>query len=396
MNEKFIKDSIFSLLRGTFAFITYLLFIGIADFFLYICVNFIPAFVAVTIDSYITLSFAILFLLAYYHIVCAYSVFSKKHYGCLNNDNKKQNIVEIFKTPFFWLEYLPKLFFFIKTSPTVIFSIVFTSFTEMNIHVNTETFSAVLKILSIVLSFVVEVLAIKRAQKSQKTFIEKLNYALRYVSMYPITCTLLLVVLFFIYNMVFVSQSGGAFIKIFLLIIGIFIFIEISTYLRAFRVRRKFYKNLKKICDEKNAKLSELYRPYLSVFNLGDKQSFSLEYNGKNYTCQMISIKWKSDPVYISPTGELEVKHTMFLGKRFGAFSRIIKNNLTYITSLDFGWENTDSNTQKILIIAPVSSKMFAGTIKRNTPIEVGEKIGTYTVYNGKGFINAIDRDCIM
>ena len=134
---------------------------------------------------------------------------------------------------------------------------------------------------------------------------------------------------------------------------------------------------------------------YLSIFNLGDKQTFTLEYNGKNYTCQMIAIKRKGDPVYISQTGELEIKHMMFLGK-YGPLSKILKDNLTYVTSLDFGWENTDSKTRKILIIAPVSSKMFAGTVGRNTPIDVGEKIGTYTVYNGKGFINAIDRDCIM
>ena len=395
MNEKFIKDIIFSLLRGTFAFITYLLFIGIANFFLYICVSLVPSFFSVTINSYITLSFAILVLFAYYNIICSYAVFSKNNYSYLNDDNKKYNIVKILKTPFFWLEYSPKLFFLIITPSSLFFSILFSFFTEININVNNAIFSAAFKILSIVLSFGLEVLAIKKAQKSQKTFFKKLKHTLRYVIMYPITCTLLLVVLFAIYNMVFVSQSGGAFIKIFLIIIGIIIFAEISNHLRALRVRRKFYKNLKKICDEKNARLSELYRPYLSIFNLGDKQSFSLEYNGKIYTCQMIAIKRKGDPVYISQTGELEIKHTMFLGK-YGPLSKILKDNLTYVTSLNFGWENTEPNTRKILIIAPVSSKMFAGTVGRNTPIDVGEKIGTYTVYNGKGFINAIDRDCIM
>ena len=167
MNEKFIKDSIFSLLRGTFAFITYLLFIGIANFFLYICISFVPAFVSVTINSYITLCFAILILFAYYNIICAYSVFGKNNYSCLNNDNKKHNIIDVLKIPFFWLEYSPKLFFLIITPPSVFFSILFSFFTEININANTAIFSAAFKILSIILSFVVEILAINQTQKSQ-------------------------------------------------------------------------------------------------------------------------------------------------------------------------------------------------------------------------------------
>ncbi|MBE6718565.1 MAG: hypothetical protein E7574_04860 [Ruminococcaceae bacterium] len=397
MEEKILKDCILSLLRGAFAFITYILFIGIADFMLYICTNFIPSLVNVTINRYIILSFSVLLLFAYYNVVCAFYLLSKPKYA--SNDTAKNTVITIIKSPFFWIEYLPKLCFLVFLPVSVYFSILISFFSELNINANIAVFSTVLKTVAIIFSLGTEITAAVKAYKTQsngriKAFFKKILYSMRFVVMYPITCTLILVILFSLYNMMYVSETRNAFIKIFLAIIIIFALIEISHYSRALKLRRKFYKQLKKICDEKKAVLSEIYRPYLSLISLGDKQSFTLKYNGKNYDCQMLFIKRKGDSVYISESGEMEIKHTMLLGK-YGPQSRLLKDNLTYVTSLNFGWENNDTNTQKILITVPVSAKMFAGDVKRNTLIDVGEKIGKYTVYNAKGFINAIDRDCI-
>ena len=212
--------------------------------------------------------------------------------------------------------------------------------------------------------------------------------------MYPITCVLVLIIINAFVNLMSVKDDRNTLFKLVFIASLIMLCINGIHYIRAFFVRKKFYKRLKKICQEKQAELSPFYRPYLSILRLGNNQTFTLKHNEKTYSCQMICIKRKGDSVYISENGELEVMHTMFLGK-FGPLSKILKENLSYVTSLNFGWDVDDTKIKKILIIAPVSAKMFAGTVERNTPIYVGEKIGKYTVYNGTGFINAIDRNCI-
>ena len=45
------------------------------------------------------------------------------------------------------------------------------------------------------------------------------------------------------------------------------------------------------------------------------------------------------------------------------------------------------------MLLAQCLDLGFMGAI--NLPADVGEQIGEYTLYNGTGFLNAIERDCL-
>ncbi|MBP3395697.1 MAG: hypothetical protein J6L87_00865 [Clostridia bacterium] len=50
---------------------------------------------------------------------------------------------------------------------------------------------------------------------------------------------------------------------------------------------------------------------------------------------------------------------------------------------------------QKILIVSPITNEIYTGNTVSHKPADVGERIGEYTLYNGSGFLNAIERDCL-
>ena len=74
---------------------------------------------------------------------------------------------------------------------------------------------------------------------------------------------------------------------------------------------------------------------------------------------------------------------------------KIFKVNLFhFVTRTQFGFE---SENRKILIAVPMPKTFFvaAENDSKPKPADVGEIIGEYQIYNGTGFINALDRDCI-
>ena len=64
-----------------------------------------------------------------------------------------------------------------------------------------------------------------------------------------------------------------------------------------------------------------------------------------------------------------------------------------YTTRQNFAFEGEGG--QKILIVCPIASEIFIGNTVKNRIADVGEPVGEYTVYNGSGFLNAIERDCL-
>ena len=64
-----------------------------------------------------------------------------------------------------------------------------------------------------------------------------------------------------------------------------------------------------------------------------------------------------------------------------------------YTTRQHFAFEGESG--KKIVVILPISAEIYIGDTLKNSVADVGEPIGEYTLYNGTGFLNAIERDCL-
>ena len=184
-------------------------------------------------------------------------------------------------------------------------------------------------------------------------------------------------------------------------IIGILTVYLVLLYARAIRIRRKFLKRLKKLCREENITISEIKRPYRSLFTQkrGDFQ-FTVEMHGKTYACKMLGAMSKNMPMIFCDKETGYVKY----GYQFRG-----KETVFWRAWFTHGFEAPVAD-QKILIVLPAPRQMFAVQMhtlfatdnvtfisegKGQRPLDNASVLYDMTVFSGSGFINALKRDCL-
>ncbi len=179
--------------------------------------------------------------------------------------------------------------------------------------------------------------------------------------------------------------------EVFGVVIGITLaaigFVYVFAYIRAIKLRRAFIKELKDACQRMGARLSEIKNPYSSIFGKKTDISFTVEKSGKKYDCKLVASVLKSTPMTFFDSGDM-MSHYTFRMFKIDIFH--------FVTQAKFEFQ---SDGAKILVILPVPKKFFVASTSDETPrprlADIGEIIGEYQIYNGTGFINALERDCI-
>ena len=127
--------------------------------------------------------------------------------------------------------------------------------------------------------------------------------------------------------------------------------------------------------------MSDIEKPYLSVFFQQKGTSFTLKQDGKEYQCKLIAGVFRSSPIVFTDTGE---------GIRQDVL-RIVRVNLLHVnTRIDYRMEG---DGKKILIVLPVPDKIYVSTEgSMPRPADTGEVLGEYTLYTATGFLGVLDR----
>ena len=130
--------------------------------------------------------------------------------------------------------------------------------------------------------------------------------------------------------------------------------------------------------------LSDIKKPYLSVFKKTAGESFTVTAYGKDYKCKMISGKRKNISIIFSDKDFLLFKRTVHIGKK-ELFSIYSKQNYAF-----------ESDVKKCIIITCIPLHCyFKDSNGYMREIDTGEKIGEYTVFSTHGFLGALERNCI-
>lgn len=155
-------------------------------------------------------------------------------------------------------------------------------------------------------------------------------------------------------------------------------------YLRAVKKRKEFITRLKKYCGTQSVTLSEIRRPYLSLFAQQKGVDFTLDVGGQIFACKLVGSVFPGSPMAFTDTGEGIRRDTL----------RMFRVDLLQInTRLDYRMEDAPAESKKILIVLPVPKNIYAsvgGSAPR--PADTGEALGAYTLYNATGFFGALER----
>ena len=191
----------------------------------------------------------------------------------------------------------------------------------------------------------------------------------------------------------------GIFVLLFAL--GILLLYLTFVYARAIRIRRRFLKRLKKICRAEHITVSEIERPYRSLFTQkrADYQ-FTVEMRGKTYACRLIGAMSKNMPM-------------IFCDKETGYFKYGYqfrgKDIVFWREWFTHGFEAPNAD-KKIIIVIPAPRQMravhmhtlfatdnvtFISEGKGERPLDNASVVYDATVFSGSGFINARKRDCL-
>ena len=152
----------------------------------------------------------------------------------------------------------------------------------------------------------------------------------------------------------------------------------IYKYGRALIKRTVFIKELRTACKERGYELSKIKAPYLSIFTVCDGENFVLTTSDGIYSCKFIACFRRRTPLFFAEDGTASyMTDNLF-------FSHTVVHNYFF-----------EGEGRKLLIVNPVAKNIFATDGISNRPLDVGDKVTDYYVYNGTGFLNAIKRNCL-
>lgn len=196
--------------------------------------------------------------------------------------------------------------------------------------------------------------------------------------------------------------------------------------------RIRFLKRMKRHLSAAGYTISKIQRPVLSVFLPDRDEDFTIEKDGKVYTCKLVGTHNRRRPMYISPEGVITEKRTV-------SFMKITLFHIMRDTRYELDGEN------KIVIISPMPKKVYVNHGRTDTapddgdggvtptyvtvmaaaksgnarggratdrtihgpgyisdvdrgiikPFETGDFIGDVKFFSPEGFISAIDNDYI-
>ncbi len=178
----------------------------------------------------------------------------------------------------------------------------------------------------------------------------------------------------------FAVYNFQTFIFVLLLIFGV---PNIFRICRCLIMRFVFTRKLQKLCKQKKYRLSTLKSPYISIFKEHKGESFNIQIGKRSYSCKLISCTRRHTPLYLRPNGTGVFVKTVHILKT-ELFQR--KKNINF---------DYDSKFKQILIINPISKKLYSNHNGLIGEMDVSDIIGKFEIYSASSFLNALERDVI-
>lgn len=182
------------------------------------------------------------------------------------------------------------------------------------------------------------------------------------------------------------NLGAGAivFLYIAIALIAVALLVLLSFYIRAMKKRKEFVSRLTRYCKEHSIELTDIRKPYLSVFFQQQGIDFSLKKGATVCECKFVAGVFPNSPIVFTDQGEGICQNTL----------RIFKFDILHLNSrIDYRMETGSEHSKKIIIVLPVPQNIYV-SVDGSSPrvADTGEIMGDYTLYTATGFLNALDR----
>ena len=171
---------------------------------------------------------------------------------------------------------------------------------------------------------------------------------------------------------------------ILLILLAVIALILLPHRVRALSKRRASVLTLRRAAEQNGYELAFVRSPYRSVFSLPEGYDFVLRRKEKSYYGKFMALLRPSLRVYFSENGQARIRRAFWL---FNASFEVFH----FDTDVLYGFE---ADGPKIVLVSPVSYHMRVQN-EKGPVIDVGTRVGRYTIYNTSGLASAIERDCL-
>ena len=185
-------------------------------------------------------------------------------------------------------------------------------------------------------------------------------------------------------------------------IAAVIVFLFLIRYIRAIRIRKKLIKQLKQLAEKRHCRISDIRSPYRSLFFKVDGIHFTLHANGKTYACRFIAAVNRRKHIYLYEDGTgyyiRRYRLPLFMPvvrTRVGARVVDVRDQGELFHTKKAFRYGFDSKDQKILLISPVPQDIFAVQNDQTISLNMGDRVGEYTVYNASTLISRIESDTL-
>jgi hypothetical protein len=171
---------------------------------------------------------------------------------------------------------------------------------------------------------------------------------------------------------------------ILLILLAVVALILLPPRVRALSKRRTSVRTLRRAAEQNGYELTFVRSPYRSVFSSPEDYDLILRREEKNYYGKFLALLRPSLRVYFNENGRARIRRAFWI---FNASFEVFH----FDTDILYGFE---ADGPKIVLLSPVSYHMRVQN-EKGPVIDVGTRVGRYTIYNTSGLSSAIERDCL-
>jgi hypothetical protein len=175
----------------------------------------------------------------------------------------------------------------------------------------------------------------------------------------------------------------------------LFVIVAIARFIRAFCMRVKLMRQIKELCKQRDFHLKTHRNPFLSFLYKGKRFDFTIETPQKTYVVKLITcfskikiyhfIDEESYVTYFKTFIVLPMATKVTEGVHWSCYHRFPRLE-----------KAEGDNVTHVLLFNPAPNDITYIDKKGLTQIAGNDTvIGDLQLFNGKGFLNAIERDCL-
>lgn len=164
--------------------------------------------------------------------------------------------------------------------------------------------------------------------------------------------------------------------------------------IRVLRARRRFSKNLHRVCRQKHYRLHGPHHLYRSFFRPVEGPHFSLEIGKEVYDCRVYSTRGRMKQISVDSDGY--VTATPVVATPVTAFT--LRRGIVQLFTLPYSVRSPysfDSKYRKILIITPAVHRWFVKDEHGTRNADIGTYAFGYKLYNAESFLGLLDREAL-